>query len=148
MYTVRLCFLLLWQCHQFWMDSYELFIHILQGCCTGTGQSYDWLSAIELTLKDMGQIDCFHTTTKHIKAWTMCKILDVLYILDRAPSSTMYRLWLHGLYGLYGPCCPLRKTVKLNHSLHLLHSYARNLVIQINVHEPSFQLYLYAISRP
>ena len=28
----------------------------------------------------------------------------------------MYILWLHGLYGLYGPRCPLT-AVKFNHSL-------------------------------
>ena len=35
--------------------------------------------------------------------------------------NPMYRLWLHGLYGLHGPgfCCP-RKAVKLNHSLNHL----------------------------
>ena len=112
MYTVRLCFLLLWLCHQFWMDSYELFIHILQGCCTGTG-AIIWLAQCRWSNPNRyGSNRLFPYHNKHIKAWTMCIILDVLYILD----------WLY-----------------------LLHSYAWNLVIQINVHEPSFQLYLYAI---
>ena len=52
----------------------DMFAHILQGCFTGTGQSYDCVSVA--TLKDVGKIDLCHTTTKY-KAQTVCIIQGI-----------------------------------------------------------------------
>ena len=47
-----------------------------------------------------------------------CFSCDIIY----HPMIPMYRLWLHGLYGLYGPHCRLtpEKAIKSNHSLTLI----------------------------
>ena len=58
----------------FLFDLYDIFSHILQGCFTGTGQSYDCPSTSEATLKDMGKMDNYWNTAKRNKAWTMCII--------------------------------------------------------------------------
>ena len=60
-----------------------------------------------------------------LKSLVACR-LCVIYVREDVYSN-VFRLWLHGLYGLYGPRCPLppppppppqkKKKVKLNHSL-------------------------------
>ena len=60
---VLFCFALLWLYHHYEIDSCDLFIHIIQGYFTGIMGNH-----IEVTLKDMGKIDQYLTTTKHNEA--------------------------------------------------------------------------------
>ena len=50
------------------------------GTGTGTGALYDRQNGIDITLKSMGKINLYQTTTKHNKAQTICKFLGLCII--------------------------------------------------------------------
>ena len=78
MHTVLLCFALLWLYMQsFIMNSYEVFIHIHQGCFAGTGAIVR-LPQCQWSKPDgYGKISQCITTTKHSKAKTVCIFLGI-----------------------------------------------------------------------
>ena len=52
--------------------------------------------------------------------------------------TPMYKLWLHSLYGLYGPQCPLSPKRPLNL---ITHSLTTHFAIVIFVHKDQEQQY-------
>ena len=72
---VVLCFVVVMQ--SFIMNSYELFIHIYQGCFAGTGAIVK-LPLCQWSKSDgYGKISQCITTTKHCKAKTVCIFLGI-----------------------------------------------------------------------
>ena len=72
---VVLCFVVVMQ--SFIMNSYEVFIHIHQGCFAGTG-AFVRLPQCQWSKPDgYGKISQCITTTKHSKAKTVCKFLGI-----------------------------------------------------------------------
>ena len=72
---VVLCFVVVMQ--SFIMNSHEVFIHIHQGCCTGTGAIVR-LPQCQWSKPDRnGKISQCITTTKHSKAKTVCIFLGI-----------------------------------------------------------------------
>ena len=59
------------------LDSCDPYMHTLEGCVTGIGVIYPYLSDNEVSLKDMCK-KCTHlTTTKHNNAGGICLFLGM-----------------------------------------------------------------------
>ena len=54
------------------------------------GQFYDCPSVTEATLKDMGKIGLYLTTTNHAKVWIFCIILGFYYISVHKANVSLY----------------------------------------------------------
>ena len=106
-----LCIDLLWLHHQF-LPTYDLStasfrvtsLVLGQSYDCPLGQSYDCPSASEVTLKDMGEINWYQTTSKHNKGWTMWIFPGINYILceslifynvDRLNMPELGQNWLY-----------------------------------------------------
>ena len=82
---VVLCFVVVMQ--SFIMNSYEVFIHVHQGCFAGTGTIVR-LPPCQWSKPDgYGKISQCITTTKHNKAKTVCIFLGIYCILYRNFST-------------------------------------------------------------
>ena len=60
------------------MDSLGLFFHIVQGCFTGTGESYECPSFSEVNLKDMGKTGQYK---KHYKPQKGANLIHISWDL-------------------------------------------------------------------
>ena len=98
-----LCIDLLWLHHQF-LHTCDLSTASFRVASLVLGQSYDCPSASEATLKDMGKINWYQTTSKHNKGWTMwifpginytlCESL-IFYNVDRLNTPELGQNWLY-----------------------------------------------------
>ena len=80
-----LCFVVVMQ--SFIMNSHEVFIHIHQGCFAGTGAIVR-LPQCQWSKPDgYGKISQCITTTKHIKAKTVCIFLGIYCMRTRCQSG-------------------------------------------------------------
>ena len=100
---VVLCFVVVMQ--SFIMNSHEVFIHIHQGCFSGTGAIVR-LPQCQWSKPDgYGKISQCITTTKHSKAKTVCIFLGIYYTSNECtitswfypkttnPNKTMYIIY-------------------------------------------------------
>ena len=96
---VVLCFVVVMQ--SFIMNSREVFIHIHQGCFAGTGAIVR-LPQCQWSKPDgYGKISQCITTTKHIKAKTVCIFLGIYCIWDILHNSDMLNM------GLFAVVCSI-----------------------------------------
>ena len=83
---VVLCFVVVLQ--SFIMNSYEVFLHIHQGCFAGTGAIVR-LPQCQWSKPDgYGKISQCITTTKHSKAKTVCIFLGIYCIIKKGDEQT------------------------------------------------------------
>ena len=94
-----LCFVVVMQ--SFIMNSHEVFIHIHQGCFAGTGAIVR-LPQCQWSKPDgYGKISQCITTTKHIKAKTVCIFLGIYCIyeyINKYMNMCIYITWKLGNY--------------------------------------------------
>ena len=89
---VVLCFVVVMQ--SFVMNSHEVFIHIHQGCFAGTGAIVR-LPQCQWSKPDgYGKFSQCITTTKHIKARTMCIFLGI-YCMWRSRTYLMTEMYVY-----------------------------------------------------
>ena len=76
------------------MNSYDVFIHIHQGCFAGTGVIVRWPQCQWSKPDGYGKISQCITTTKHSKAKTVCTFLG---IYCNKPIYQNVILWIHSM---------------------------------------------------
>ena len=88
-------FFFFWLYHDFLMDWFDFFTHILQGCFIGSASM----------IQDANIFSYFHKKNQQTagNAWPV----DCGLSMWGKIMIPMYKLWLHSWYGLYGPRCPL-----------------------------------------
>ena len=83
---VVLCFVVVMQ--PFIMNSYEVFIHIHQGCFAGTGAIVRLPQCQWSEPDGYGKISQCITTIKHSKAKTVCIFLGIYYTMNISGNPT------------------------------------------------------------
>ena len=73
------------------MVSFDLFIHIFRVASLALGQSFDCPSASEATLKDMGKINQYQTTTERNKTQIVSIFLWIYCSLNKKYSLPKYQ---------------------------------------------------------
>ena len=99
---VVLCFVVVMQ--SFIMNSYEVFIHIHQGCFAGTGAIVRLPQCQWSTSDGYGKISQCITTTKHCKAKTVCIFLGIYCTIHHAYHCHLTAL-AQSPRNIYCPTC-------------------------------------------
>ena len=119
---VVLCFVVVMQ--SFIMNSYEVFIHIHQGCFAGTGAIVRLPQCKWSKPDGYGKISQCITTTKHSKAKTVCICLGIYCIYNfwfnvigvpftKINLKNIISIWCHDIYRKMENLCEQRATFHL-----------------------------------